>query len=1165
MNTPTRTLYSPRVPRTSASSSRRSSLLPGLKKISSSKYSVSGRSNQSVQVVCKTPYHVVENFGVSLPMLVTEALTFSDRSAAVSVCISTDGWAWFVCGRRLLVWQYKQVIDVERHRPIMNSPCHELTLPPSDLAHKAELVCVFTAEGSQNPSCIAVSPEGTVRYWPSVQHEGVSVESSADLQGQECHSLTNLGPLGCVIATTTSTLLLVEPRVTPAGRHAVTCRPLRTPHGWLGLGGIGRRVSSLIFGSLPTSQIMETKLVKVVAVKGKGSSNDWFLYVLSEQSLQKWVLTPDKEKDMEHLLYECEINKMVRDAFHETVWESCAGTPAELDVWMLDMQPTEGGVMVLAAAVNTPLTPQLHYALGKIATESSEAPTKFATFCPLKNTTGFYRKEQDADVNSYQFLSLGQSAYLYNQKAILAVSSTASYNEDTDVIEFMGSGDRLLGAALCGNVPVFFSKIYGLVSVSPADISPHDLLNSSMSMSDVRSASDITISQLSETGLNITVTEAELSEFTVNKDMTTRLKAAFLHYIKNRKDHSESEQILRELFPDDSAEVNPILDSVVVRLCRDLINDAPMSDPRWADVKPGGSCIGYASLQIEHQLQDKSRALELFIVFLKDLKLWDRFTAVSTSAGIMATSYVLEDFAEKLVAAISLYRLQPEYGQLAEAVLKKVLLLREETPTGGLNYQDLFYKEVSEVHQFFQVVANWTEEIVQSDRQPQEVVMLISQINTVILAVLQEVLQCRQQKAAMFTPSTSPSPDVCEYVPWTAAPGEAGLKDSLATLQDLTLRYGARSAGEIMIRNQLYDQLVNIIDIILDGRKCQIESIRGTNKFNMMLQMYERERHEILEPFLEDEEYERAAILAEKYCDFEILIKMCEKTKNKERLEMYMDKFSEQGFGKFLLARYMQEHKYGDLLELYLQKPKPSDQQDEFSRFLKDHPSLSWVQDVFTGEFKQAGETLQQLAKREQELVRRKKSMVSLSKMALLASAFPPSMLEKDLEELNTELELILCQEDLPETVLLANGYDQERLPVLSASEIIKLYICDENETATEADFKKALDLLPYIKDEFEQSEMRHTIWCQAILRDKWDEINTDSPIDAIQQTIFFKVVDLMQFFGANPDEVLPSLGRMLESPELGTLRESNNFKYLLRVGYEYVERTTKDIQIAES
>jgi hypothetical protein len=45
---------------------------------------------------------------------------------------------------------------------------------------------------------------------------------------------------------------------------------------------------------------------------------------------------------------------------------------------------------------------------------------------------------------------------------------------------------------------------------------------------------------------------------------------------------------------------------------------------------------------------------------------------------------------------------------------------------------------------------------------------------------------------------------------------------------------------------------------------------------------------------VEDEEFERAAILAEKYCDFQILVQICELTDNSERLNQYMEKFSEQ-------------------------------------------------------------------------------------------------------------------------------------------------------------------------------------------------------------------------------------------------------------------------------
>jgi len=69
--------------------------------------------------------------------------------------------------------------------------------------------------------------------------------------------------------------------------------------------------------------------------------------------------------------------------------------------------------------------------------------------------------------------------------------------------------------------------------------------------------------------------------------------------------------------------------------------------------------------------------------------------------------------------------------------------------------------------------------------------------------------------------------------------------------QNLTLRYGARSTGDTLCKNDLYDQLMHLIDIILDGQKCYLESIRGTEKFDILFQQYETERRAIIEPFCE--------------------------------------------------------------------------------------------------------------------------------------------------------------------------------------------------------------------------------------------------------------------------------------------------------------------------
>ncbi|XP_069672597.1 nuclear pore complex protein Nup133 isoform X3 [Periplaneta americana] len=1113
------------------------------------RFSVSGRSNQSVQVVCKTAYHVVEGFGFPLPVLVTETLTFADRSTAVSVRISPDGWAWFVCGRRLLIWQYKQTTDAGKQRRLLNSQCRELTLPPSDLAHRADLVSVYTAESNQVPSCIAVSPEGTVRYWPSIAHEGTSVEDNADLQGQECDSLTNIAPIGCILATTTSTIVLVQPQIT-GGRHSISCRTLKTPQGWLG--GIGRRMSSLIFGGLPTSQVMETKLVKVVAIDGSGfEADEWRVYVLAEQSLQKWALVPG---EVERLIYEFDVNRIVREAFHETIWESCAGSLSELDIWLLDMQPVDGGVMLLVAAVNTHLSPQLHYALGKFSTESVNPPARFSTFFPLKNT-GFYREEDEEELLSYQFLLVEQSAFLYNQKEVLAVSAVA-FSDEPDNIEFLGPGDRVLGGAVCGNVPVFFSKNHGLISISPSDFSPHDV-NSSMSFSEAPGTLDITGSQFSE-GINISMTEVELEELTINKDTATQMRVAFIHYIK--KNLSQSESIVNEIFPPEEEpviDIDAVLDTVVVKVSQDLINDIPAGDPRWAEMRPSAVSIkSSSSLHILHQLEDKQKALELYITFLKDLKLWNRFSAVTSRGVVMATSFVLGEHAEKLIAAIALRTLQANHSNVIETAMKYVLEERDEKPSAGLTHQDLFYREITKVHQIIKVLAKRSEEVVHSDRRPQEVANMIAETNIVILAVLQDVIQFRQQKAEVFCPSSPCSAGISEYLPWTAAAGKGGLRDALSLQQNLTLKNGARSTADRSLKNQLCDQLMHLIDIVLDGRKCYLESIRGTEKFDVLLQQYETERHSLIQQFLEDEEYERAAILAEKYCDFQILVQICELTDNKERLDQYMEKFSEQDFSQFLFGWYVREQKQGRLLKQFRSVEKPHAQQQALSQFLKDHPSLSWLQNIFSSDYKQASNTLKSLAKEETELLQRKKSMLSLAKLSLLAFDQQPEAVDEEVQALNTELDLVLYEEELPETVLSAYGYDIERLRVLTPMELVKLYICDENSTATEYDFKKALDLLSYIDDEFERSELRHKIWCQAVLRDTWTDTDSNSPLEVIQGMVFFRLAELMAFMGSSPDDILPSLERMLEAQELGSLKDHSSFQYLLKVGYEHVHRT---------
>lgn len=64
---------------------------------------------------------------------------------------------------------------------------------------------------------------------------------------------------------------------------------------------------------------------------------------------------------------------------------------------------------------------------------------------------------------------------------------------------------------------------------------------------------------------------------------------------------------------------------------------------------------------------------------------------------------------------------------------------------------------------------------------------------------------------------------------------------------------------------------------------------------------------------------------------------------------------------------------------------------------------------------------------------------------------------------------------------------------------------------ATEYDYRKALELLMYVDDSI---DVRHKIWCSAILRDNWTSYNANAPLDELQNMMLFKLIDLCFMLG---------------------------------------------------
>ncbi|KAI4497473.1 hypothetical protein M0802_007484 [Mischocyttarus mexicanus] len=1114
---------------------KRMSIVQSLKK-NSSGLSMSGRSNQSVQIICRTSGHVVESFGSALPVLVTEALTFVDKSTAVSVSVSTDGWAWLICGRRILVWQCKTTIHDPKQRRIYKSQCRELQLPQSDLAHKAECIAVWLPQGQQVPSCMAVSPEGIVRFWASIAHEGSSVETSAELAGQEVNCLTYIPGHGCILATTTCTVALLQPQFI-GGKNSIVCRVLRTSQGWLG--GIGRRMTSLIFGAIPQSPVAETKLVKVVC-SGLGERGSRVL-ILAGLSLQYWSFPHNEQEKME---FDEDISHMVSQAFQRKVWESSACNPQSMDTWLIDMQFCEEGIVFLMAAHCADISMQIYFALGLIPLFGASMGNSFKWFIPVKfDYIVFPNVDIETILLSYRFILCGWEAIIYDQCDVIVVNCSSEH--DQDKIELIrDKEDSILGGALCSGTPVLFTKNAGLVSIIPTDFSSQDF---NTNYTDTNATLDYSYKNDQTThNFSVLTSNDELQDMFYSSDGATQLRAAFLLSLRQNK--SKSEEILTQLFPlqeEPVMDIDAILDTMALKVAKDLIDDYPANDPRWTNHRDLSITVNaVTAIQIPHQLEGKQKALDLFVSFLKEHNLWDRFCAVTYRGIIMSTSHVLSEYAEKIVAAMTIYNLQNRNPELIDSIIEQTLK-PETCVSEELTSRDIFYREVSAIHLFLPYLVNNATDVTLSERPTHQVAQYIMQVNSILLGTLNEVVKYRQYNAERFVP-TRCSNGITEYLPWTAASGKHGLRQCLTTMHNMTLKHGVTGTNDTTIRNELYEQLVSLIDLILDGRKCHLESIRGTEKFEILLKQYETDRMNLIQPLIKEEQYENAAILAEKYCDFGSLIQICELTNNKNRLDSYIDKFASQDFAGFLFSWYVKDGRQGQLVERCRRGCSI-----ELAEKLSEHPTLSWVQAVLTDELRFAANTLHSLAVQETELVTRKKSMLSLAKLALLASDEPEYEIKDCVKSIDNELALIAQQEDLPTGVLTTYGYDIEKLKVFTPVELITLYTSEDNVIASEYDFKKALDLLDYVKQEDEKSSLRLRIWARAARRDSWETVDKN-PKQQAQGTLFFKLMELAYMMGGKVKEFLPSVDALLMEPELGTLAASSNFQFLVKLLYEY-------------
>ncbi|XP_010705320.1 nuclear pore complex protein Nup133 [Meleagris gallopavo] len=1080
----------------------------------------------------ETVNYDVKAFGSALPVKVMEALKNADADDHLSVQVDESGWAWLVHKERLIIWKIGQ-------SPVAKlSLCKELQLPPSDYQWSSSLAAISCLSSSgdapslQSLAIMVATSEGSVRYWPSLAHEGSYTETFTDFGGSLCSFLTAVKvQVGSFILSSSRGQLV---RLIPDNSGKIHQHAL--PQGQGMFSGIGRKVSSLLGILSPGNDAV---ISSVLWDKERSS-----FYMLTNSNLNKWEIDSSSER----YILSWDVNRILKEHISDAIWGSESNyedIKGGVNIQYMDLQQNRDGLVILAAAWHPGDHPCLvYYTLITVEDKGFQMSDDVVVEVTQYNPS--FQSEEEVMCCLVVPDYFSHAAYLYKEDEVFACSTgTGRISLPQEKILFGFQGDSILGAGSYTSLPIFFAKRSGLITIlSRENISvlPEDLEDS---------LSSSVAGPISESPA---FDPASRLEIVAQEDKTKLLKAAFLQYC--RKDIVNAQSMVVELFPSNTdVDSDAELDRAVTQISLDLMDDYPASDPRWAESVPEeASGFSNTSLILLHQLEDKTKAHSFFIEFLHQVGIFERLGSFPVRGMLMATRLLLSEHAEKLAAAIVLKNYHSRLPDLVNAAILIALNKRDCDIPPSLTPADIFFREVSQIDSIFGCLLEEEEQVLREMHiESIEWAQVVVNVNNIIKDMLQAACQYRQSQASLYKTGELPEREP-EYIPWTAS---SSLRAAITRQHGIILKV-VYPQVDSNLRSIVAEQVVALLDCFLDGYVSQLKSVdrpADQERYSNLEMEYVQKRSELLSPLLSLGQYQMAAALAEKYCDFDILVQMCEQTDNQARLQRYMSQFADQNFSDFLFRWYLEKGKRGKLLS------QPIAQHGQLASFLQAHEHLSWLHEINSQDLQKAHRTLQTLANIETKYFAKKKTLLGLSKLAALASDFSEDILQEKIEEISEQERFLLHQETLPEQLLVDKQLNLNDMPVLSATQLIDMYICDENRRANEYDFKKALDLLEYIdeEEEVDVNDLKLKILCMALRRDGWTSSDgKDDPIEASKDSIFVKILQKLLKEGVQLSEYLPDVKDFLQANELGSLRYNAYFEFVLKANYElYVHGQT--------
>lgn len=558
-----------------------------------------------------------------------------------------------------------------------------------------------------------------------------------------------------------------------------------------------------------------------------------------------------------------------------------------------------------------------------------------------------------------------------------------------------------------------------------------------------------------------------------------------------------------------------------------LITSAPAADPRW------GGTDANLPVTLGLQIEERIRRLQGLLQFVVATGYYDSLVSEEDNIALRLLQYVEKCLVAKMFCSSNC-------ALLRRAISESAALFK--TDQTQVSSEDIVFSNIKKIEVVYGALAEGQNTVLSSKADSEAVVQDLFVSVEVIQQTFDALFSWREQSRQLYELAVKPGTltwcDTDEIRTMLTAQVHIAL-DTVLNEVDEDGRYQvllvSASLAESVLK--LYQDLIGRLPPS-DNRTANLQT------------EFERRRHSLIQPFVELKIYQIAFTLAEQFQHFTLLVQLCEDTKDMVKLRSLSAEHP--GFAEVSYNWYLAQGKQSRLLTANVADPQ------KLTKFLTSQPHLKWIHQLGSKDYATAGQTLAKLGLEETELLSRKKTLLSISKLSFLADGQDAE--SEDILTINRHLETVTHQERMKPGVIENAGLMPENMAPISCPDLIRLCVGDYNPNLEDMDVKKALDLLQGAAEDDTVSnevfeKLRLEIWCAVIMKDDWwTKCHLVAP-DQIEQTLFYRAVILAYNSGMLVSHFLPTVDQLLGLETWGEVfveeGRRKQFEYILRSGYE--------------